>query len=307
MRKVLNSLKMVTKKARKQAQILEIALSSTSKPRVLRFVRGKLGNFDKKGPQKRKFLIVTPNPEIVMRTQKDKELANIINSADFSLPDGVGLAAAYKFMFLPAPQNKILRIPVLLIEGMIVGFSILFYPKWLTKDLQIIKGRDFFLELCKLANKKTWRVFLLGGKYNVSERTAKNLQKSLKRVDIASADGPNLDKEVNPATKSDVLIEKDVVRSINKFRPHLLFVAFGSPKQEKWLNKWLEELDIGGAMVVGGTFDYMARRRVLPPKWMENLGLEWVWRLITQPERTKRILKAFPLFPIKVFWHKLSS
>lgn len=298
---------MATKKARKQAQILEIALSSTSKPRVLRFVRGKLGNFDKKGPQKRKFLIVTPNPEIVMRTQKDKELANIINSADFSLPDGVGLAAAYKFMFLPAPRNKILKIPVLLIEGMIVGFSILFYPKWLTENLQIIKGRDFFLELCKLANKKTWRVFLLGGEYNVAEKTVKNLKKSLKTIDLASADGPNLDKEVNPVTESDALIEKDVVRSINKFRPHLLFVAFGSPKQEKWLNKWLEELDIGGAMVVGGTFDYMARRRALPPKWMENLGLEWMWRLITQPERTKRILKAFPLFPLKVFWQKLSS
>ena len=297
---------MTIKKARKQANILSIKLSSTSKVRVLRYVRGRLGIFDKNAAKKAKFVIVTPNPEIVTKAQKDKELARILNSANLSLPDGIGLAAAHKFMTLRSPKWKILRAPVLLVQGLVVGLAVLFGDRWLTKDLNIIKGREIFLELMKLANKKSWRVFLLGGEGGVAEKTAKNLQKSLKKIVLESAEGPTLDENAAPVSKKNTEIEKDVVRSINRLRPHLLFVALGAPKQEKWLDKWMESLNIGGVMVVGGTFDYMARKTTLPPKWMEKLGLEWLWRLIAQPGRAKRIFTAFPLFPLRVYWHHLT-
>ena len=310
---------MRTKKGRKQAHILSIDVHSTSKERVLSFVRGKLRNFDEKPSKIKNFLIVTPNPEIVINAQhdnavvglthlfmqQDKELAEILNSANLSLPDGIGLAAAHKFASLPAPKCKIIRAPVLLIEGLVVGLAVLFNEKWLTEDLKILKGRETFLDLMKLANMKEWRVFLLGGEGNEVEDTEKNLQKSLKKVKIRSAQGPMLDKTANPHTEKDVLIEKEVIKSINNFRPHLLFVAYGAPKQEKWLNKWRGDLEIGGAMVVGGTFNYMAKKTALPPKGMEKLGLEWLWRLITQPKRAKRIFQAFPVFPLKVFWDRL--
>jgi N-acetylglucosaminyldiphosphoundecaprenol N-acetyl-beta-D-mannosaminyltransferase len=297
---------MIVKKAHKQANILSIKLSSTSKMRVLRFVRGRLRIFDKNAAKKAKFVIVTPNPEIVTKAQKDKELARILNAANLSLPDGIGLAAAYKFMAFPAPKWKILRAPVLLVQGFVVGLAVLFGDRWLTKDLNIIKGREIFLDLMKLANKKDWRIFLLGGEGGVAGKAAKNLQKSLKKVVLESAEGPMLDENAVPVSKGDVKIEKDVIRSINKLKPHLLFVALGAPKQEKWSDKWMKDLDIGGAMVVGGTFDYMAKKTMLPPKRMEKLGLEWLWRLITQPERAKRIFKAFPLFPLKVYWYHLT-
>ncbi|MEJ2441824.1 MAG: WecB/TagA/CpsF family glycosyltransferase [Patescibacteria group bacterium] len=51
----------------------------------------------------------------------------------------------------------------------------------------------------------------------------------------------------------------------------------------------------------------MAQKTALPPQWVEKLGLEWFWRLLLQPGRAKRIMIAFPLFPLKVFWYKLSS
>jgi N-acetylglucosaminyldiphosphoundecaprenol N-acetyl-beta-D-mannosaminyltransferase len=297
---------MMIKKAHKQVNILSIRLSSTSKVRALRFVRGRLRIFDKKATQNAKFLIVTPNPEIIMRAQTNKELARILNTANLSLPDGIGLAAAHRFMTLCSPKWKVLRAPVLLIQGFVVGLAVLFDAKWLTRDLNIIKGREFFLELMKLANKKSWKVFLLGGESGVAGKTAKNLQKSLKKVVLKSAEGPMLDENAIPVSKKDVKTEKDVVRKINKLKPHLLFIALGAPKQEKWWDKWKEGLNIGGAMVVGGTFDYMAQKVVLPPKWMENLGLEWLWRLVTQPERAKRIIKAFPVFPLKIYWYHLT-
>lgn len=297
---------MTIKKARKQANVLSIRLSSTSKVRVLRFVRGRLRIFDKNAVNNAKFIIVTPNPEIITKAQKDKELARILNSANLSLPDGIGLAAAHRFMTFRAPKWKVLRAPVLLVQGFVVGIAVLFGDRWLTRDLKIIKGREIFLELMKLANKKSWKVFLLGGEGRISEKAAKNLQKSLKKVVLESAEGPMLDENAIPISKKDVKIEEDVVRKINKLRPHLLFVAFGAPKQEKWLDKWMKDLDIGGAMVVGGTFDYMAKKTALPPKWMEKLGLEWLWRLMAQPGRAKRIFTAFPLFPLRVYWYKLT-
>lgn len=297
---------MAIRKAHKQANILSIKLSSTSEMRVLRFVRGRLRIFDKNAAKKVKFIIVTPNPEIVTKAQKDKKLARILNAANLSLPDGIGLAAAYKFMAFPAPKWKILRAPVLLIQGFVVGLAVLFGDRWLTKDLNIIKGREIFLELMKLANKKDWRVFLLGGEDGVAGKTVKNLQKSLKKVVLESAEGPMLDENAIPVSKKDVRIEKDAVRRINRLKPHLLFVALITPKQEKWLDKWMKDLNIGGAMVVGGTFDYMARKTALPPKWMEKLGLEWLWRLISQPGRAKRIFTAFPLFPLRVYWYRLT-
>ena len=296
---------MTVKKGRKQARILSIDVHSTSKARVLSFVRGKLRNFDKNPSKTSKFLIVTPNPEIVVRAQHDKVLAEILNSANLSLPDGIGLAAAHKFVSFPIPKWKITRTPFLLVQGFIVGFAVLFGDKWLTEDLEILKGREMFLDLMKLANTKEWRVFLLGGEGNEAKGTEKNLKKSLKGVKISADKGPMLDEDASPRTKKDVLIEKEVVIGINRFKPHLLFVAFGAPKQEKWIHKWRENLEIGGAMVVGGTFNYMAKKTALLPKYMERMGLEWFWRLITQPKRAKRIIQAFPVFPLKVFWDRL--
>jgi N-acetylglucosaminyldiphosphoundecaprenol N-acetyl-beta-D-mannosaminyltransferase len=97
-----------------------------------------------------------------------------------------------------------------------------------------------------------------------------------------------------------------VVRQINTFKPQLLFVAFGNPKQEIWIHNNLPKLNVGGAMAVGGAFRYVAGISKLPPKWMAACGLEWLWRLITEPKRISRILNAVIVFPLKIILYKLS-
>lgn len=288
---------MTDKIDRKQAKILGIKLSSTSKAQVLRFVR----------TRPKKFLILTPNPEIVIRAQKDRKLAEILNSADFALPDGIGLAQAAKFLALPAPKPRVARALVLLVQGASVGLATFFHREWLTGRLAPIKGRELFLDLCKLANKKGWRVFFLGGKDGVADKARQALKHNLKRIEIEALDGPMLNLAANPVSEKDKKRENQAVSAINKFKPHFLFVAFGAPKQEKWLSKWLPKLNVGGAIVVGGAFDYLSGRTQLPPAWTERLGLEWLWRLVRQPWRLKRILIAFPLFPLKIFWSKLNT
>jgi N-acetylglucosaminyldiphosphoundecaprenol N-acetyl-beta-D-mannosaminyltransferase len=226
-------------------------------------------------------MIVTPNPEIVLRAQNDPKLALILNSADISLPDGVGLIFAANLL------NR--------------------------QSLTLIKGRQMFLDLVKLAVKEKWKIFLLGGGKGVAEKAKDNIYKcyeqSLAKSEfgngyIQTSPGPKLDREGNPVTEVDKKSEKDLVDKINKFAPQILFVGFGCPKQEKWLAKNLSKLKIGGAMVVGGTFDLISGKRPLPPKWLEILGLEWLFRLLTKPGHFGRAIDATIVFPWRVLTAK---
>lgn len=261
-------------KALKQGNIMGINVLSAPESMVLASVKQKVSDSVK-------FSIVTPNPELVLMAQKNSELKNALNSADFAIPDGIGLNYASKFLF--------------------------------GKSINIIHGRKLFIELIKLSNENKWKVFFLGGTGNEAAFAASKLKsfgvsdnKNLK-LKIETAKGPKLNERGEVVTEVDRKIEIDMIQKINKFAPQILFVAFGNPKQEIWIYNNLSKLNIGGAMAVGGTFRYIAGLSKLPPKWMEKLELEWVWRLITEPFRFKRILNAFPIFPLKVFWYKVSG
>lgn len=222
-----------------------------------------------------KFYIVTPNPELVLMAQKNADLRNSLNAADLPLPDGVGLNYASKFLY--------------------------------GKPLNIIPGRKLFLELIKLAGQKGWKVFLLGGMDSEAELAAKKLKVKNSKLKIETLKGPVVGKDAEPVGETNVRLQKEAIEKINKFAPQLLFVAMTNPKQEIWIHKNLAKLNIGGAMAVGGTFRYISGLSKLPPSWMEKAGLEWVWRLISEPKRLGRMWNAVLVFPLKVFLYKLSS
>ncbi len=164
-----------------------------------------------------------------------------------------------------------------------------------------------FLSLITLANKMGWRVFLFGGEHGEAEKAAENLKRNYKRVKIHFSQGAIYNKQAYPISQVDIKMHNDTVKEINAFKPQLLFVALGAPKQEKWLSNNLGKLKIGGAMVVGGTLRYLAGKSVLPPRWIEKSGLEWFWRLMHEPGRINRIFNALIVFPVKVFVFKLNK
>ena len=254
-----------------------------------------------------KFYIVTPNPELIVMAQKNRELKKALNSAKYPIPDAIGISQAAKFLSFNLPRNKALRVVVGFFEGLAVGLSTFINKKWLTSDITPIKGRFFFNDLVNLANDHKWKVFLLGGEGDEAEIASRVVKKKYKKIQIEYSPGPKFYKNGDAVTEVDKRVQKDVIDKINKFNPKLLFVAFGNPKQEIWIYKNFEKLDIGGAMAVGGTLRYVSGLSKLPPKWIENAGLEWLWRLITEPWRFKRILNAWPVFPWKVFLSKISS
>jgi N-acetylglucosaminyldiphosphoundecaprenol N-acetyl-beta-D-mannosaminyltransferase len=216
----------------------------------------------------KRFTVFTPNSELVLMARKNPELRKALNSADLPIPDSVGLYYANKYL-----------------SG---------------EKINIIPGRQLFMELVSLASQKNWKVFLLGGMGEEAELAAGKLRERYKDIKILSEAGPKLDNVGEPATETDIKTERDVVDKINKYSPELLFVAFGNPKQEIWVYKNTQKLKAKCIMTVGGAFRYIAGLAPLPPEWMEKLGLEWFWRLITEPGRLGRIFNAVIVFPLTV-------
>jgi N-acetylglucosaminyldiphosphoundecaprenol N-acetyl-beta-D-mannosaminyltransferase len=141
----------------------------------------------------------------------------------------------------------------------------------------IVKGREVVEKILRL--EKNYKVFYLGGKGGVSQKMAEMYGGEW------DEGAQNIKFEIrNLKSISNIRI----LNKINKYKPDLLLVAYGAPWQEKWLRAYSQELRAKVVMGVGGTFDYLAGKAKLPPKWMEKLGLEWLWRLIQTPGRWKR-------------------
>jgi len=140
-------------------------------------------------------------------------------------------------------------------------------------------GIDVMEELVKRASDWGAAVGFLGGRGDVAEKTAECLKKKYPKLKVSFADSGG---EVNEEGK--------LLKSLKLPKLDLLFVAFGPPKQEKWIAKNLAKLPVKVAMVVGGSFDIVSGKLLRAPLWIRKLGLEWLFRLAVQPWRIKRQL-----------------
>lgn len=202
----------------------------------------------------KKFYIVTPNPEILVYASRHEKYATILNGAEISLPDGTGLFLASIFMGKPFKQ----RIP----------------------------GVNFVEELCKNTVRNPVSIGFLGGRQKVAERAAECLLQKYPYLNIVFAAEEWSDAGFNFGRKNgDAKNSKNNGQTID-----ILFVAFGHPKQEEWIHKNLELLPVKSAMGVGGALDYIAGEKKRAPFMIRAIGMEWLYRLITEPWRWRRQL-----------------
>ena len=156
-----------------------------------------------------------------------------------------------------------------------------------------VAGADFGEALVKEAARVKQSVFFLGGRGDVAARAARALTNKYPEVDVAGSwsgeAGPEGDEET--------------LRQLGQKRIGLLLVAYGHPKQEYWIDRNLDKLNVGVAMGVGGSFDYWSGDLARAPKWVRRIGLEWLFRLIRQPWRIRRQL-ALMKFIYLVFREK---
>ncbi|MBU1148576.1 WecB/TagA/CpsF family glycosyltransferase [Patescibacteria group bacterium] len=211
-------------------------------------------------------MVVTVNPEIIMEAQTDRHYQKIIQQADLCIPDGMGIMMAAKYLGSPLKKR--------------------------------ITGMDLIELVCQKAITNNQSIFLLGGLPGVSDQVVQKLIKLYPGIKISGFDsgfrfwGFRL---------PDLFLRN----KINRSRADILLVAMGAPKQELWIAKNKDHLrSVKLAIGVGGAFDFISGNVKRAPKILQKVGLEWLWRLASQPWRGARIITAVWSFPMAVIKNK---
>ena len=152
-----------------------------------------------------------------------------------------------------------------------------------------VTGSDAIYRLCERAAVQGWRVFFLGAAAGVAERAAAELARLYPGLRVAGTFGGS------PADAD----WRQIRQRLAAARADLLFVAYGHPRQDLWIYQHRRELPVAVAMGVGGAFDFVAGITPRAPLWMQRLGLEWLFRLVRQPWRWRR-MKTLPRFVLLV-------
>jgi len=137
-----------------------------------------------------------------------------------------------------------------------------------------VAGVDLFHSLNAMAEEESFPVFYLGAEEHIVQETAVRMQKNHPNLTIAGTHHGYFWDD-----------EESVVQLIKQSGARLLFVAITSPKKENFINKWRDQLGVDFVMGVGGTFDVVAGKVNRAPSWMQNFGLEWLYRVIQEPRR----------------------
>lgn len=213
-------------------------------------------------------MIVTPNSEIIVNASKNPELKLIIEQADLVIPDGIGLVYASKIMGMPLKER--------------------------------VTGIDFLDAILGYLEETGQSIFFLGSKpgdantSGVAELAVERMKEKYKGLNVAGTHHGYF-------TESD---EEEIVNLINASGADFLCAALGSPKQEKFVFQHRNALKVKGAIGVGGSLDVWAGTLKRAPEFYRNYGLEWLYRLIQQPSRYKR-MAALPLFMGKVVINRI--
>ena len=147
---------------------------------------------------------------------------------------------------------------------------------------------DFLPPLLNKAAGMGWRVFYLGGKPGVAERAAEKFRAQFSSLQIETHDGYFQDDQA-------------VLRRIRAFDPDLLLVGMGMPRQEEWVARHYDQISARVVMNCGAAFDYFAGEKATPPRWLSSLGMEWAFRLLTEPRRLARRYLVEPWLMIPIF------
>lgn len=151
-----------------------------------------------------------------------------------------------------------------------------------------VPGVDLIPPLAALCARRGFRLFLVGAEAGVAAGLASRLRAELSDLHVESHPG-------SPDPSSDA----ETLQLIRAHRTQVLLVAFGAPRQELWIDRLKDQLDVSVAIGVGGAFDYLTGRVPRAPVWMRRAGFEWLHRLYRQPWRARRMV-VLPAFALKV-------
>jgi len=169
----------------------------------------------------------------------------------------------------------------------------------LGKDLpERMTGADWIYDLCQSCQKTGITLYLLGGEPGVAEEAARVLTTRYPGLNVVGTHHGHYDHD---GPENDA-----VIAEINALHPDILLVGFGTPLQEKWIDRHFERLQVPVVWAVGALVDFVTGKKPRAPRWMLDHGLEWLYRLWMEPGRLwKRYVVGNPLFIWRVFMQRL--
>jgi N-acetylglucosaminyldiphosphoundecaprenol N-acetyl-beta-D-mannosaminyltransferase len=190
--------------------------------------------------------IATANVDFLMKSIHDEELYETLSQCDLVLADGMPLVWASRLLGTALKER--------------------------------VAGADLVPQLAKLSASRGYRIFLLGSEEESSAGAAAWMEKSFPGVQIAGRYCP----EFQPLEEMD---HEEILSRIAAAKPDILLVAFGNPKQEKWLAMHRNRLQVPVCIGIGGSLDFLSGRTNRAPAWMQSCGMEWFHRMIENPSR----------------------
>ena len=190
--------------------------------------------------------VATANVDFLMKAIGDDQLMDILHRCDLVLPDGMPLVWASRFMGTPLKER--------------------------------VTGADLLPRLAELSQRKQRRLFLLGATEERSAAASNWILKNYPGAQIAGRYSP-------PFGSIDAMDHDHILNLIAEASVDILLVAFGNPKQEKWLAMHRGRLQVPLCIGVGASLDFLSGTHARAPEWMQRAGLEWMHRFYKEPRR----------------------
>ena len=190
-------------------------------------------------------IVMTINPQRFMFALQDEEYREIINTSRLVTNDGIGISLAAKILGVR-------------LRGRVTGAGLV--------------GR-----FAEMSANKGYKIFILGASPGIAQKAADKLSEKHPKANFVGTH--------HGFYKFDSEEEEEILENIKELKPDMILLAFGAPKEEKWLKQHLKKLDIPIGVGVGAGIDFAAGEQIRAPQWIRKLGVEWLFRLLTQPKR----------------------
>ncbi len=158
-----------------------------------------------------------------------------------------------------------------------------------------VPGSDLVVRLAELSHHKGYKIYFLGAQEGVAQQAIERLKRDYPDLNVAGYFAGSPAGEHNEA----------ILQRILPTKPDILLVAYGAPKQDKWIARNIDRLQIPICIGVGGSFDFLAGTAKRAPVWMQGINLEWFHRLVMEPWRWQRVWKATVVFSWLVLRYKM--
>ena len=162
------------------------------------------------------------------------------------------------------------------------------------RSVSRVYGADLLLKTCERFAPDRRRHYFYGGEPGVAELLADRLTARVPGLQVAGTYSPPF----RPLTPEE---DETAVRRINDSKPDILWVGIGSPRQEKWMAEHVGRVSASVMIGVGAAFDFLSGRKKQAPRWIQSMGLEWLFRLASEPRRLWRRYAQYPLFIVLIF------